>query len=443
MMPDLLKVFVNLCARIYKKEFQYPIQCEENAMSMSFKEKIWFAYKMYCHPMERAEKGKRIEEYFKNQNFDFPPPPGFREDSCMTLSAGGDMLSSRDANPGNTHGFWDEARDFLFDADICCANLETPVVPSKPATFLPNSMLKEIALNNSTEMFDMVHQSGKGINLFSTANNHSLDMGPDGLLETLAFLDNKGCHHVGTAASEEERENFPVVEKNGVRIAFLSYTYALNKHALPEGKEYLVNYVRLNKPGADISMIERHVRKARLERGADIVVASLHFSTEFDSYPLQNVIDMAHRVMNLGIDVIIGNHAHGIQPMEKYSFTDPFTGQKKDGLIAYALGDLISCTEKTGTVNSRINCLLRLKISKGSLNGRDTALVTRLNIRPMYFYTKMENGVCTDYRIIKLVKLLGELEAGDNRMGFCEDTVVEVKRLGALAKRVLHFEVSA
>jgi hypothetical protein len=60
----------------------------------------------------------------------------------------------------------------------------------------------------------------------------------------------------------------------------------------------------------------------------------------------------------------------------------------------------------------------------------------------MYFYTKMEDGVCTDYRMLKLVKLLEELEAGNNRMGLCEDTVVEVKRLGALAKRVLPFEVT-
>ena len=445
-MAELLKSLIGLYARLHRKEFEYPLQIEENMAHVTLKELMWTGYKMLLrHPIEYGERGAHLEEYFAGQNLHFTPPEDFTAQSSLVLSAGGDLLSSRDATPSSTRHIWDEAEDFLFDADLCCGNLETPVVPSHPATFLPEKMSTRLALNNSPDMFEVFHRGGHGVSVFSTANNHSLDMGEDGLRETLEFLKTKNCVHVGTAASEEEREDIPVVEKNGVRVAFLSYTYALNKHRLPKGREYLVNYVRLNKPEVDISMIARHIRRAREEKRADIVVACLHWSIEFESYPLRSVMETGHRILELGVDVILGNHAHGIQPMEKYAYTDPFTGRKKDGLIAYALGDFISCTEKDeeNTPNARISTLLRLCLAKGTIDGHPAAAITDLKIRPMYFYTRMEDGACIDYRLLNLRKLLEELQSGRDRMGLGAKAAAEAVRLGSLAKKVLHWDITA
>jgi len=436
-----LKIIIWIYAWLHKKEFEYPFYSEENEAYFPLRDLAWLGYKMLNHPIERGEKGKQIEEYFAAQQLDYSVPEGFSKESSVVLSAGGDLLSSRDANQENTKHLWDEARDFLFSADICCANLETPVMPSRAVTFLPKKMQKNLVLNNSPQMFDAIYQDGKGVNVFSTANNHALDMGVEGLLETLDFLNSKGCVHVGTSASEQEQEDIPVVEKNGVRLAFLSYTYALNGKKIPTGKDYLVNYIRLNKPGTDLSMIERHVRKARLEKKADFVVACLHWSREFEAYPLQSMIETGHEIMGLGVDVIIGNHAHGVQPLEKYTYTDPFTGQEKDGLIVYALGDLISSTEKHEkfTPDSRVCNLIRLEITKGSLAEARAARITGLKMQPMYFFTKKENDLCTDYRLLNLKGLLNDLEAGTNRMNFSSVQIAEAQRLGRLAKKVLNF----
>jgi poly-gamma-glutamate capsule biosynthesis protein CapA/YwtB (metallophosphatase superfamily) len=440
-MQFYLNILVWLYALLHWKEFQYPIYSEENLGHLPLRELCWVGWKMLKHPIERGEKGKHIEEYFAAQDLVFSPPQGFSRTSSAVLSAGGDLLSSRDANPENTQHLWDESKDFLFSADVCCANLETPVVPSRAATFLPKKMRKHFALNNSPQMFDIFYQDGKGINVFSTANNHCLDMGAEGLLETLDFLNSKGCAHVGTSSSAQEQEDFPIIEKNGVRLAFLSYTYAVNGKKIPEGKEYLANYIRLNKPDTDLSMIERHVRKARLEKKADFVVACLHWTREFESYPLQSLIETGHKIMEFGVDVIIGNHAHGVQPLEKYTYTDPFTGQVKDGLIAYALGDLLSCTEKDekSTPNARISNLLRLEISQGSLAGMPATRITDLKMQPMIFYTKREDDRCTDYRLLNLKRLLNELEAGTNRLNYTSAEIVEVQRLGRLGKKILNF----
>ncbi len=145
-----------------------------------------------------------------------------------------------------------------------------------------------MGLNSTPAMFDRIHEGGKGVGLFSTANNHCLDQGEAGLRETLDFLDSRGCPHVGTARSREERDAVVMVDRNGVKLAFLSFTFALNWKELTEGKGYLANYLRLNRPGTDISPIAAQVAAARAA-GADAVVACLHWSLEFESYPIKNV----------------------------------------------------------------------------------------------------------------------------------------------------------
>lgn len=424
---------------LHKNKFEYSQESEGNAEFMSFPEKLWWGSKYFYHPVEKAEKGKNIEEYFARQKFDFSLPGGFQTNSQAILTAGGDILASHHIKTDNTSGLWDESADFLFNADICCANLETPVVPSVSPSYVPKNIVKAPALNNTPEVFDKFYQGNKGVNFFSTANNHCLDMGEAGLLETLTFLDEKGCPHVGTAASAPERDDFPVIEKKGIRIAFLSYTFSTNGKPVPAGKDYLANYIRLNKPDCDISLIEKHIRIAKTERQADLIVACLHWSLEFESYPIQNVIDMGHKLMSLGIDVIIGNHPHGVQPMEKYTFLDPFSLVKKQGLIIYALGDFISCHNYIP--NSRLNNLARINIIKGSIGQKQVALISDLKIRPMYIYSKMEGEKCTDFRLLNFAKLIGELDKSKNNLKLDEVTIKEIKRLDKLRNKLLPTEI--
>jgi poly-gamma-glutamate capsule biosynthesis protein CapA/YwtB (metallophosphatase superfamily) len=431
----LLKLLCRINWMFHKEKFKYSQETEGNSEFMGLGEKLWWGYKYFFNPVEKAEKGKHIEEYFSKQDLNFTVPQGFEETSSFRFTAGGDILSSYHIRPDNTLKLWEEAEDFLFDSDICYANLETPVVPSVSASFVPKNILKAPALNNTPEIFDMFYKGGKRINFFSTANNHCLDMGEAGLLETLEFLDKKGCPHIGTASTIEQRDAVPIIEKNGVRITFLSYTFSTNGKPVPEGKDYLVNYIRLNRLDCDISLIKKHVHTAKIEQKTDIVIACIHWSLEFESYPIQNVIDMGHKLMSLGIDIIVGNHPHGIQPMEKYTFLDPFSGIEKQGLIIYALGDLISCHERIP--NSRLNNLVRLNISKGRINGKKLTIISDLKIRPMYIYSKMQGDKCIDFRLLNFTKLMDEIKENNNCMNFDETTVKELKRLDVLMHKLL------
>lgn len=441
MNASVLKSFCRVNGLLHYRKFQYSIESEGNFPYMDFSEKLWWGYKYFFRQIEHAEKGKHIEEYFEKQDFDYTPRDGFIEESRMSLSAGGDILATHHIRPESTANVWDDVRDFYFNSDIAVANLETPIALSAEAQLVPKNITTAPALNSSPEIFERYYLDGKGINFFSTANNHSLDMGENGLISTLDFLDSRGCPHVGTSHSVAERDDIPVICTNGIRVAFLSYTFSTNGKPIPKGKEYLVNCLRLNKPDCDISLIKKHVRTAKVEKRADIVVACVHWSLEFESYPIQNVINMGHKLVSCGIDVILGNHPHVIQPMEKYEFLDPYSNIKKQGLIIYALGDMISCHEHIP--NSRLGNLVKLQISKGTLNGTETTKITDLKIRPLNLYAHMKNGLCDDFRLLNFVKLMDELNTGINRYHLDQPAIQELRRLQCLMDKLLKKEIMA
>lgn len=448
MADGMVKLACGLYGLRHRKAFSAARPLEGNAAHMDSDEKYWWGYKYYIGPIEEAEPGSGLAEHFASQDLAFAPPPGYAESVGMTLCAGGDILAHSGLNPDTTGHLWDEARGFYFSGDLSYANLETPVAPSKPPSFIPKSILEPSALNNSPEMFERLVDGGRGIQFFSTANNHCLDQGEDGLRETLDFLDSRGYPHVGTARSPEERDRVTMFERGGLKVAFVSFTFAVNWSKLPDGKDYLANYVRLNRPDSDISPIARQVEAAR-RAGADAVVALLHWSLEFEAYPASNIVAMGRRLAELGIDLIIGNHPHNVQPIERHRYVDA-SGIARECLIMYALGDLLSIHRTLP--NSRLATLARIRLSKGSggpaaggIAANDGGIaaiaggvrVTALELMPIYLRARMRKGVCEDYRLLDFRKLAAELRAGADRHGLGLAKAREVFRLEALMYKIL------
>ncbi|WP_372999842.1 CapA family protein [Lutispora sp.] len=431
----MLRGLLNIIGFIKGDKYIYSQEYEDNFKYMDLGEKLWWGYKSVVKQIERAEKGKGIEEYFANQNLNFKEGNEFENESRIIISAGGDLSASEMIFPENTLHLWHDVQDFYFNADIVCANLEAPIVPEKPPVGVPGMCLTAPKLNISPQMFERFIDEGKGVNFFSTANNHSLDQGEHGIISTLDFLDSKGYLHVGTARTQEEQNDIPIIEKKGIKTAFISYTYCLNGEDSIPGKEFMVNHLRLNKPETDISLIENHVKLAK-EKGADIVVAMLHWSIEFETYPIQNIIDMGHRIMECGVDVILGGHPHVAQPMERYRFYDPYDKREKEGFIIYSLGELVSLN--LFSKNSRLALLLKLEISKGMERGLEITKLTGLKVLPIYIlYRSLEDGK-GDYRVLDFRKTLNTLELGENPHGFSKKDIKELKRLEKLLyERVL------
>jgi poly-gamma-glutamate synthesis protein (capsule biosynthesis protein) len=230
--------------------------------------------------------------------------------------------------------------------------------------------------------------------------------------------------HVGTARSKAGADEFLIVERNGVKLAFLSYTYSLNGSGFPETAH--VNHAHLNTPGADLEPLYRQIARAKTEGGADVVIACLHWGLEFESYPTRHFVDTTRALWEHGADVLVGNHAHGVQPVEPHVCADPFSAVEKPRLAFFALGDLLSWHPSR---NTRLGLLAKFTVQKGDVNGESVAFVSGAELVPTYLYSALKREICSDFRVLRLW--------GDADVPLTRRDKREMKRLRALQKKVV------
>ncbi len=144
----------------------------------------------------------------------------------------------------------------------------------------------------------------------STASNHSLDRGVGGIASTIDALQDAGITHVGTATTKEESETVRTFTVKGIRIAHLAATYGLNGFRLPKGQAWRVH--RINP-----ATIRARAAAAKAA-GADVVIVSLHWGTEYQHAPSAYQRKIASALMSSpDVDLIVGHHAHVVQPISQ------------------------------------------------------------------------------------------------------------------------------
>lgn len=200
-------------------------------------------------------------------------------------------------------------------ADLAICHMETPLAePTGPFTGWPTfSVPPELADAAAWAGFDTC----------STASNHSLDTGMEGITRTLDNLDRVGLRHTGTARSAAEAARPNIMDVGGVKVAQLSYALSFNGIRLPEGRPWAANLI-----DRDAILAAAHQARAA---GAEIVILSMHWGTEYQNAPNGDQLDLARELLaSPDIDLIIGHHVHVVQPFEKI-------GRK---WVAYGMGNL-------------------------------------------------------------------------------------------------------
>lgn len=224
-----------------------------------------------------------------------------------------------------------------------------------------------------------------GVDVVSTANNHCMDKGTKGVINTLDNLDNIGISHTGTNRTKEEQDTILVKDVNGMKVAFLAFTYGTNGINIPSGKEYLVNLI-------DKDFIVEQIELAK-QQNPDIICASMHWGIEYAQKQNKNQEELADLLFQNGVDIIIGNHAHVIEPMEKRTITLD-DGTEKEVFVVYALGNFISGQVKEHTKSTAI---LDMKITKKGETGKLS--IDSVDYVPVYCY---DRGKGTQNRYILL-----------------------------------------
>ena len=206
------------------------------------------------------------------------------------------------------------------EADISVANLETTIGKSGysgyPSFCAPDSFLYAI--------------KDAGFKVLLFANNHCMDKGKRGALHTLDMLDSLKIAHCGVYRNETERaKRYPlIIEEKGVRVAILNYTYSTNGREIPA--PMVVNLI-------DKEVIARDIQAARDMR-PDAIIACMHWGDEYISLPPQRIKELSNWLIEQGVNHIIGNHPHVVQPIEiRESETTP-----DRHVVAYSTGNLVS-----------------------------------------------------------------------------------------------------
>lgn len=169
-----------------------------------------------------------------------------------------------------------------------------------------------------------------GIGTMVTANNHSVDRGLDGIMATTYKLDILGVTHTGIYASSLCRDTLVplIIEKRGIKLALLNYTYGTNGIRVPEP--------------AVVDLIDKEVIKSDIGRSKeaepDAIIMFLHWGTEYDTVPNRSQTELAAWLFEQGVTMVIGSHPHVIQP----AILERSAGCLADRLVVYSLGNFVS-----------------------------------------------------------------------------------------------------
>lgn len=223
-----------------------------------------------------------------------------------------------------------------------------------------------------------------GFDILSTANNHALDTGLDGIAETLSHIKESGMESFGTLTQDCEKGI--VVEKNGIKIGLISFTDTLNgMDSLMRNKEYSVNTFSQDVAG-DIKNIKDK---------SDIVIVYPHWGNEYQHHPSERQIYLKEKLHEYGADIILGSHPHVLQRYEVEEINN------KKLFTIYSMGNALSNQRVENLKKSGVDtgALVKLEIEKDNISG-----VTNLKsfeVQPTYVNRYRANGRL-NYDVVKL-----------------------------------------
>ena len=321
-----------------------------------------------------------------------------KEDTNIKMAVIGDIMCHnsqyKDAydSKNNTYDFsyvFSDIKEYISSADIAIGNLETTFAGKERGySNYPRFNTPEQLATNLKDF---------GIDVVSTANNHCMDTNYTGLVSTLKYLDEAGISHTGTNETEEQQNQILVKDVNGVKIAFLSFTYGTNGITIPVDKSFAVNLI-------DEDLILKQIKLAK-EQNPDLICVSMHWGIEYQLKQNQEQEKLKDLLFNNSVDIILGSHPHVLQPMKNETITLD-DGSTKDCFVIYSLGNFMSGQTKE---NTRSSVILNIDITKSGETGKTK--LNKVEYIPIYMY-KSPTVRVHKYKILDIEKTLSNFESG-------------------------------
>ncbi len=266
-----------------------------------------------------------------------PPPP-----QSITISAVGDiMLHQGNLNSAydstnkkyDFTGFFEYVKPYLSSSDLTIANFETVTAGagikyrSFPLFNSPDSILPALA--------------GSGVDILSTANNHCLDWGVNGLTRTIQKIREYKMVNIGSSVNGKDKH--VIRDVKGIKVAILSYSQFFNGHEAKLNNSDKAKYLSI----LNESKIQSDIKEVKA-KGVDAVITVLHWGNEYIRTPSTYQTNLSKKILTWGADIILGSHPHVVQKSEIVKVNG------KNKFVIYSMGNFISGYRRTDKAN-RIN----------------------------------------------------------------------------------------
>lgn len=261
----------------------------------------------------------------------------------LTIAAVGDVLlhgplqKQAYASDGRFRSLWSSVEDVLGAADVTYANLEGPTAPgvngSGQAVTDPGPTFDGVVyssypmFNYHPSLIDDLRTSG--VDVVSTANNHSLDRRALGIDRTVDELRARGLAFTGTRKRNETWQRYVLTEHKGFRLAWLACTFSTN--GVSDSADQVTSCY------AERQELLSLVTELSGRNDVDAVIVTPHWGEEYSANPASQEIKLAHDFLDAGATAVLGSHPHVLQPWQKY-----VTRDGRETVVIYSLGNFVS-----------------------------------------------------------------------------------------------------
>lgn len=366
-----------------------------------------FVYHTINKPDDKVLKGNdssssqlKTEESTDKQNSNTDDKPGLsliQPDTYATVLSIGDIMvhqpqleGAKTSNGYDFSDFFKVISPYYKNADLTIGNLELTFGGKESGSFKGYP-----SFNTPDELADAMKNAG--INMLMTSNNHSNDTGFFGLKRTAKVLKEKGLEFTGTKETTSD-PSYLVKEVNGIKIGIVNFTYEtpgddpnrkyLNGGAIKqEANDYIntFSYQRIEKFYDEAESVIAGMKK----NGAEFITFYMHWGEEYQLTANNWQKNIAQRLSNMGVDIIIGGHPHVVQPVELIHAE----GSDHTTVCIYSLGNAVSnqrreliSSARKGHTEDGVMFSYTLKKSKGEVT------LDSINVIPTWVHKYSDGG---------------------------------------------------
>ncbi len=299
----------------------------------------------------------------------------FEKEPLLHLVAVGDIMLDRALGKaieaGKSSYPFELVADLLAQADITVGNFESALGDGGQAED------KSYTFRAPIEAVDTLKLAG--FDVLSFANNHAMDYGAERMLAAIAALAENGIATVGAGMDEAAARSPLFLEVHGMKLAFLAYVDVPVEGDGFDAQQWVATEVSPGVAWAELEVIRNEVENARSD--ADVVIVLLHSGYEYVPEPNEVQIAAAHTAIEAGAALVLGHHAHTLQPLEFY----------RGGVIAYGLGNF--AFERAGAPETMI---LNIWIDRNGVRELEiTPVLIQYDGRPILAPTERADQIIT------------------------------------------------